>query len=126
MSQEPDFSDLDQFMSGDPYDPVTQEKRLDALEKRGGDADARVRELMEKRRRAYVAVLRDGNAEQYQRDIVMADIQMFCRGGVSVFHENSRTHAYLSGRQELWLRIQDHLGLPLDDLLTKYEALGRK
>lgn len=51
---------------------------------------------------------------------VFKDLREFCRSEESTFHADARVHAALEGRREVWLRIQQHLTLSLEDLiLTK-------
>lgn len=47
---------------------------------------------------------------------VLEDLARFCRANESSFHLDSRVHAALEGRREVWLRIQQHLNLELDSL----------
>ena len=54
-------------------------------------------------------------------DVVLGDLAKFCRAGETPFHKDERMHYVLIGRQEVWLRIQQYLNLPLDKL---YELRG--
>lgn len=47
---------------------------------------------------------------------VLADLAQFCRAGKTAWHPDPRVHAMLQGRQEVWLRIQQHLNLPATTL----------
>jgi hypothetical protein len=51
---------------------------------------------------------------------VMADLMKFCRAQDSTFASNPRDHARLEGRREVWLRIQQHMNLPSDQLYALY------
>ncbi len=42
---------------------------------------------------------------------------MFCAANVSTYHIDSREHARLEGRREVWLRIQQILLLTPEQLL---------
>lgn len=52
--------------------------------------------------------------------IVADDLRRFCRGGMSAYDDNERVHLLLTGRQEVWLRIMDHVQLSFDDLYERY------
>lgn len=52
--------------------------------------------------------------------VVMADLARFCRANTTCFHEDPRIHAVLEGRREVWLRITQHLNLPLEELAKLY------
>lgn len=54
---------------------------------------------------------------------VLEDLARFCRADDSTFHPDERVHALMEGRREVFLRIQQHLKLDLEDLWKKY---GRK
>ena len=69
------------------------------------------------RQKHYQQVL---NEESPIVQLVLMDLKRFCRGDESAFHPNDRVNALLQGRQEVWLRIMDHLKLSMDDLALKY------
>ena len=78
----------------------------------------------------YLALM--GRRHQYQLtfrsppgQIVLADMARFCRANDSTFHPDARVQAMLEGRREVWLRIQDHLHLPPDELFTLYSKLPK-
>lgn len=48
---------------------------------------------------------------------VLTDLARFCRAHDSTFHPDARVHAALEGRREVWLRIQEYLGLSTDEIL---------
>ena len=52
-------------------------------------------------------------------EIVLADLDRFCRMNSSAWHVDPRQHAMLEGRREVGLRIQDYRKLPLTDLLQR-------
>ena len=52
--------------------------------------------------------------------VVIADLARFCRADVSTFRADPREHAALEGRREVWLRIREHIDLPLDELVARY------
>lgn len=53
--------------------------------------------------------------------VVLKDLAKFCRAGKSTFHTDPRIDALQAGRQEVWLRIAQHLKMTEDDL---YKLLG--
>ena len=58
-------------------------------------------------------------------DRVLADLAKFCRANDTTFHADPRVHAVLEGRREVWLRIQNHLRLNPEQLLSIYaQGLG--
>ena len=53
-------------------------------------------------------------------EVVLADLAKFCRANESTFHPDARVAANLDGRREVWLRIQEFLGLNADELVEKH------
>lgn len=53
---------------------------------------------------------------------VLEDLAIFCRAAESTFDANDRTHAALEGRREVWLRIQQHLGMSAEELALLYHG----
>jgi len=51
---------------------------------------------------------------------VLIDLAKFCRANDTCFHTDPRIHAALEGRREVWLRIQQHLGLSREELFALY------
>lgn len=47
---------------------------------------------------------------------VLKDLAKFCRAHDTTFHADPRLHAVLEGRREVWLRIQEHLNLTIDQI----------
>lgn len=72
--------------------------------------------FLARRRAAYVQTFRINvfGAE------VLTDLSKFCRATDSTFHADSRMHAVLEGRREVWLRIQRHIQLSDDELFSLY------
>ena len=50
---------------------------------------------------------------------VLADLGRFCRADEPCWSEDQRHHARLEGRREVWLRIQNELKLPVEELLQR-------
>ena len=59
-------------------------------------------------------------------EVVLKDLENFCRGVDSTFHPEARVHALLEGRREVWLRIQDHLKLSSEELWEKYNGKTKR
>lgn len=57
---------------------------------------------------------------------VLEDLAKFCRADESTFHPDSRIHATLEGRREVWLRIQNFLKLTPDELVNYHRARNMK
>ena len=53
---------------------------------------------------------------------VLIDLSRFCRANETCFQEDARKHAVLEGRREVWLRIQNHLGLSPEALMSLYDG----
>ena len=51
---------------------------------------------------------------------VLADLAKFCRANDTTFHADPRIAANLDGRREVWLRIQNHLRLNPEQLMSLY------
>ncbi len=47
---------------------------------------------------------------------VLKDLAKFCRAHETTYHPDPRIHAVLEGRREVWLRIQEHLQLSMEDI----------
>ena len=52
-------------------------------------------------------------------EAVLADLGRFCRADEPCWSEDQRHHARLEGRREVWLRIQNELKLPVEELLQR-------
>lgn len=52
--------------------------------------------------------------------MVLIDLAKFCRANDSCYDPDPRVHAALEGRREVWLRIQQHINLPSDQLYALY------
>lgn len=53
---------------------------------------------------------------------VLEDLAVFCRAAETTFDADPRTHAALEGRREVWLRIQQHLGMSAEELANLYHG----
>lgn len=80
------------------------------------DNRQKAKEFIQNRKLAYAQVFNDEN--EFLKT-VMEDLERFCRANVSTFHRDSRIHAVLEGRREVYLRIKEHLELSLEELISK-------
>lgn len=78
------------------------------------------RDFLNSRRLAYIRVFDKANPDNPDVKALMDDLAKFCRAHESTFHPDARTHALLEGRKEVFLRIQQHLNLPEDELWALY------
>lgn len=83
-------------------------------EKRALKAVQNAKNQREALRLAYAKVF-----EGQHGQLVLADLNMFCRGDCSTFHENRSISDMLDGRREVFLRINDHTTLSFDELWHK-------
>lgn len=50
---------------------------------------------------------------------VLADLRRFCRADEPCWSEDQRHHARLEGRREVWLRIDNQMKLPVEELMQR-------
>ncbi len=50
---------------------------------------------------------------------VLADLRRFCRADQPCWDADQRIHALLEGRREVFLRLNDQINLPVEDLLQR-------
>lgn len=72
-----------------------------------------IKSLIQGRAFAYNRVFDRKN--QHTHD-VLKDLAKFCRAHDTTFHPDPRVHATLEGRREVWLRIQEHLSLDIEEI----------
>lgn len=113
------------FIDGDEpevdfFDPAVQleqeAKRRVATEDNAEEAHR----LLRRRQEAYTRVFVHGAPMGDDVDVVMKDLAKFCRAYDSTFHVDSRVHAMLEGRREVFMRIMDYTRLDHDTLFVKY------
>ena len=78
------------------------------------DLSFKTKDMLAFRQQAYQQVF---NPESSFVKEVMKDLVKFCRAESTTFHADPRIHAVLEGRRETYLRIQQHLNKPIDELL---------
>lgn len=69
-------------------------------------------DFIRRRKQNYQMAFLSGSAGQE----VLIDLARFCRANETCFHADPRMHAVAEGRREVWLRIQNHLNLPIEQL----------
>lgn len=57
---------------------------------------------------------------------VLIDLAKFCRAHESAFHPDPRMHAVIEGRREVWLRIQNFLGLSEQELMDLHSIKNKE
>ena len=75
----------------------------------------RALDFLRSRKRAYQLIFRGAAGNE-----VLSDLARFCRANESCYHDDPRKHAVAEGRREVWLRIQRHLHLSGEDLISLY------
>lgn len=81
------------------------------------DTMRRLFSFLDQRKRAYQLTFQ---LNQPANVLVLQDLAKFCRATESTFHPDARLAANLDGRREVFLRIQNHLGLTTEQLLSIY------
>ncbi len=77
-----------------------------------------MKSILRLRKSAYQQTF-DGHGAPRQ---VLIDLARFCRATESVFHPNESMKNVLIGRNEVWLRIQQHLNLSSEELFQLQEG----
>lgn len=76
------------------------------------------RNRIQKRVVAYNRVFSKEN--QFTNEVLL-DLAKFCRAHETTFHKDERAHAVLEGRREVWLRIQEHLQLNIEEIYNLHK-----
>ena len=113
-------------VEGDIYDPETQGSVMHSEQLKRAEDMAKARATLEVRQGSFRRVFKQGTPSRDDRDVVNADLKNFCRGGETTFHDSERIHVLLTGRQEVYLRIEDFLNLSVDELVLKYTSNPQK
>jgi len=71
--------------------------------------------LIEERQRAYKLAFGSPAGQA-----VLDDLGEFCRARRSTWHIDSRLHAAMEGRREVYLRIQDYMGMTAEEIFRLY------
>lgn len=110
------MAEADNMPDHDMFDPTDVARQHGVERKIVDDAAAAARKLVSERRDAYTRFF-GGAPTTGDRDLVMKDLKRFCRGGLTPWEANGRETARITGRNEVWQRIQQHTTLSLDELV---------
>src|SRR5215467_490875 len=91
--------------AADPFDPADIQQATVAGQTAIDNAIQTQQAALRSRREAYVRVFR-GSALSGDCNIVLADLKRFCRGDRTPWDPDARIHALLTGRSEVFTRIQ--------------------
>ena len=110
---EEEFEDLDPLDPGDvaAQQIVREQERVEDV--------TRVQQALRDRRNAYLRFF-GGTGVDGDKRLVMEDLRRFCRGETTAWDADPRVHALLTGRQEVYQRIKDHLELTFDEMWERY------
>lgn len=81
----------------------------------------RVLIFLRDRKRAYAAAF-GGPAGR----AVLEDLAVFCMATTSTFDKDPHVQSALNGRREVWLRIQQHLGMTPEELAELYHGARQR
>lgn len=120
------MSEAKEFVEGgdthDPFDPTDVARATRERTAKVDSAAVEAKHFLEARQGAYRRVFAGNAATQADVQLVVEDLRRFCYGDTSAFDVDDRVHCVKTGRQEVWIRVQDHLRLDLDALFNKYAA----
>ena len=74
------------------------------------------------RKRDYTLTFRKNLSGQ----AVLRDLAPFCRANTTCYHPEEFMRGVLTGRREVWLRIQHHLNMTEEELATLYSGRSLK
>jgi hypothetical protein len=100
--------------AADPLDPNDLERAKEIQRKAFESEVAEAQTVLRVRREAYGRLFK-GNAMAGDAQLVLADLMAFCRGNQTPWDNDPRIHALLTGRYEVFHRIQQHLKLSFDE-----------
>lgn len=83
------------------------------------DTIDKIKAMFSSRSLAYHRVF---NKDSMDTKIVLKDLAKFCRAYETTYHADPRIHALLEGRKEVWMRIQEHLNLSVEELLKLHQV----
>lgn len=99
----------------DPFDPAdiaaAQSVARETLETEVYKQQA----MLRARKEAYIRLFSDHPIDG-DATVVLADLRRFCRGGQTPWADDARLHALLTGRNEVFNRISQHINMSFDDL----------
>lgn len=103
----------------DPLDPADVARGLDKQAASHEQQATDAQQALRGRRAAYQRLFNATGAENAKK-AVLKDLERFCRGNDTAWADDARLHALLTGRQEVYRRIMDHLEMTFDDQWEKY------
>ena len=113
MTREPDLYNPDDVDAADAAEVKRKELAGDEY-----------RAQIEIIKHAFIRVFKEGTPSPEDRRIVLENLEIFCRGERTPWHEDQRIHCLLTGRHEVYTRIHNYIRLPLDVLVV--EALTER
>jgi hypothetical protein len=105
----------DSLELADPLDPFDVAAAHSVAQTDHETAIATQQAALRARQGAYIRLFSDrpiaGDAA-----FVLADLRRFCRGGQTPWADDARLHALLTGRNEVYTRVTQHVSMQFDDL----------
>ncbi len=86
------------------------------------DTVSKIKELFRSRKLSYQMTFQ--KSSPYAQH-VLRDLAKFCRAHDSTFTTDDRTTYMLEGRREVWLRLQNHLNLTLDEIYDLHQIRAK-
>ena len=99
----------------DPLDPGDAHTHAVFAQHERQEETQRNQAYLRARREAYVRLFSDRGMDG-DAAFVLADLKRFCRGGRTPWDADQRVHALLTGRFEVYSRIEQHLTMQFDEL----------
>jgi hypothetical protein len=88
-----------------------------AIPQRIGDLINLTKNFLRDRKTSYQLTFRNPQAQ-----VCLQDLIKFCKANESCWGSTDAHRARLEGRREVWLRIQQHLGLSVEELFALYNG----
>lgn len=111
----------DSLELADPLDPndvaVAEQVATDQLQ---SDEVAK-QEYLRGRIGSYVRLF-NNKAIAGDAKAVLADLKRYCRGGQTPWADDARLHALLTGRNEVYTRISQHMTMTFEELWELYNT----
>lgn len=111
----------DSLELADPFDPNDIAAAKQIIEDQQQTDEARKQEFLRGRIGSYVRLF-SNKAIAGDAKAVLADLKRYCRGGQTPWADDARLHALLTGRNEVFTRINQHMTMTFDELWELYNA----
>lgn len=111
----------DSLELADPFDPNDVAAAHKVIEDQQQTDEARKQEYLRGRIGSYVRLF-NNKAIAGDAKAVLADLKRYCRGGQTPWADDARLHALLTGRNEVYTRIHQHMTMTFDELWELYNA----